>query len=173
MTLVRQWSWEHTGPRFHCWACSFSTGSSRFCWCQIFFAVYSASPVERPRGPGALWARLGSGCRPVRPGDGSARHGPGISDHHGAYRQPGRADSAPAVLPAESCSRAKACCCSPERQLVIFGIALCSIAGSRRTPSEGASAQHVQALSKSAWPSPSSPAYSLACPTWAWHSGET
>jgi len=114
MTLVRQWSWEHT------WATFSLLGMFVFNWIitfllvpNIFRRVFRVS-CERPRCAGPFWAGLGSGCCPVRPGDGTARHGPGISNHHGTYRQPGRVDSAPAVLPAESFSRAKACFCSPE-----------------------------------------------------------
>ena len=102
MTLVRQWSWEHT------WATFSLLGMLVFNWIITLllvpniFAVYSASPARDLADPGALRTGLGSRRRPVRPGDGTAWHGPGISHHHGAYRQPGRADSAAGVFSADS-----------------------------------------------------------------------
>ena len=139
MTLVRQWSWEHT------WAAFSLLGMFVFNWIITFllvpniFAVYSASPVKDL----AVLALFGLGW-----GVGAVLFGLGMERLSMALGYPiimGLIASLGALIPLllffpQSLFTSKGLFLLAGMALVIFGIALCSIAGSRRTPSEGKSA---------------------------------
>jgi L-rhamnose-H+ transport protein len=139
MTLVRQWSWEHT------WAAFSLLGMFVFNWTitlllvPSIFAVYSASPVKDL----AVLALFGLGW-----GVGAVLFGLGMERLGMALGYPiimGLIASLGALIPLllffpQSLFTSKGLFLLAGTALVIFGIALCSIAGSRRTPSEGKSA---------------------------------
>jgi L-rhamnose-H+ transport protein len=139
MTLVRQWLWEHT------WAAFSLLGMFVFNWIITLllvpniFAVYSASPVKDL----AVLALFGLGW-----GVGAVLFGLGIKRLGMALGYPiimGLIASLGALIPLllffpQSLFTSKGLFLLTGMALVIFGIALCSIAGSRRTPSEGKSA---------------------------------
>jgi len=139
MTLVRQWSWEHT------WAAFSLLGMFVFNWIITFllvpniFAVYSASPVKDL----AVLALFGLGW-----GVGAVLFGLGMERLGMALGYPiimGLIASLGALIPLllffpQSLFTSKGLFLLAGMALVIFGIALCSIAGTRRTASEGKSA---------------------------------
>jgi L-rhamnose-H+ transport protein len=139
MTLVRQWSWEHT------WAAFSLLGMFVFNWIITFllvpniFAVYSASPVKDL----AVLALFGLGW-----GVGAVLFGLGMKRLGMALGYPiimGLIASLGALIPLllffpQSLFTSKGLFLLAGMALVIFGIALCSIAGTRRTASEGKSA---------------------------------
>ena len=139
MTLVRQWLWEHT------WAAFSLLGMFAFNWIITLllvpniFAVYSASPVKDL----AVLALFGLGW-----GVGAVLFGLGMERLGMALGYPiimGLIASLGALIPLlvffpQSLFTNKGLFLLAGTALVIFGIALCSIAGSRRTPSEGKSA---------------------------------
>ena len=136
MTLVRQWSWEHT------WAAFSLLGMFVFNWIITLllvpniFAVYSASPVKDL----AVLALFGLGW-----GVGAVLFGLGMERLGMALGYPiimGLIASLGALIPLllffpQTLFTSKGLFLLAGTALVIFGIALCSIAGSRRTPSEG------------------------------------
>jgi L-rhamnose-H+ transport protein len=138
MTLVRQWLWEHT------WAAFSLLGMFVFKWIITLllvpniFAVYSASPVKDL----AVLALFGLGW-----GVGAVLFGLGMERLGMALGYPiimGLIASLGALIPLlvffpQSLFTNKGLFLLAGTALVIFGIALCSIAGSRRTPSEGKS----------------------------------
>jgi L-rhamnose-H+ transport protein len=138
MTLVRQWLWEHT------WAAFSLLGMFVFNWIITLllvpniFAVYSASPVKDL----AVLALFGLGW-----GVGAVLFGLGMERLGMALGYPiimGLIASLGALIPLlvffpQSLFTNKGLFLLAGTALVIFGIALCSIAGSRRTPSEGKS----------------------------------
>jgi L-rhamnose-H+ transport protein len=139
MTLVRQWSWEHT------WAAFSLLGMFVFNWTitlllvPSIFAVYSASPVKDL----AVLALFGLGW-----GVGAVLFGLGMERLGMALGYPiimGLIASLGALIPLlvffpHSIFTNKGLFLLAGTALVIFGIVLCSIAGSRRTTSEGKSA---------------------------------
>ena len=139
MTLVRQWLWEHT------WAAFSLLGMFVFNWIITLllvpniFAVYSASPVKDL----AVLAFFGLGW-----GVGAVLFGLGMERLGMALGYPiimGLIASLGALIPLlvffpQSLFTNKGLFLLAGTALVIYGIALCSIAGSRRTPSEGKSA---------------------------------
>ena len=139
MTLVRQWSWEHT------WAAFSLLGMFVFNWIITLllmpniFVVYSASPVKDL----VVLALFGLGW-----GVGAILFGLGMERLGMALGYPiimGLIASLGALIPLllffpQSLFTSKGLFLLTGMALVIFGIALCSIAGSRRTPSEGKSA---------------------------------
>ncbi len=138
MTLVRQWSWEHT------WATFSLLGMFVFNWIITLllvpniFAVYSASPVKDL----AVLALFGLGW-----GVGAVLFGLGMERLGMALGYPiimGLIASLGALIPLlvffpQTLFTTKGLFLLAGTALVIFGIALCSIAGSRRAPSEGKS----------------------------------
>ena len=140
MTLVRQWSWEHT------WATFSLLGMFVFNWIITLvlvpniFAVYSASPAKDL----AVLALFGLGW-----GVGAVLFGLGMERLGMALGYPiimGLIASLGALIPLllffpQSLFTGKGLFLLAGTVLVIFGIAFCSIAGSRRTPSEGTSAK--------------------------------
>jgi L-rhamnose-H+ transport protein len=139
MTLVRQWLWEHT------WAAFSLLGMFVFNWIITLllvpniFAVYSASPVKDL----AVLALFGLGW-----GVGAVLFGLGMERLGMALGYPiimGLIASLGALIPLlvffpQSLFTNKGLFLLAGTALVIFGIALCSIAGSHRSPSEGKSA---------------------------------
>ena len=139
MTLVRQWSWEHT------WATFSLLGMFVFNWIITLllvpniFAVYSASPGKDL----AVLAFFGLGW-----GVGAVLFGLGMERLGMALGYPiimGLIASLGALIPLllffpQSLFTGKGLFLLAGTALVILGIALCSIAGARRTPSEGKSA---------------------------------
>src|ERR1700730_3375966 len=139
MTLVRQWSWEHT------WAAFSLLGMFVFNWIITLLlvpnilAVYSASPV-RDLAVLALFG-LGWGVGAVLFGLGMERLGMAlgypiimvlIASLGALFRL--------LVFFPQSIFSNKGMFLLAGPALVIFGIALCSLAGSRRTPSDRKSA---------------------------------
>ena len=145
MTLVRQWSWEHT------WATFSLLGMFVFNWIITLvlvpniFAVYSASPAKDL----AILALFGLGW-----GVGAVLFGLGMERLGMALGYPiimGLIASLGALIPLlaffpQTLFTSKGLFLLAGTALVIFGIALCSIAGSRRTPSEGTSATRSSAF---------------------------
>jgi L-rhamnose-H+ transport protein len=139
MTLVRQWLWEHT------WAAFSLLGMFVFNWIITLllvpniFAVYSASPVKDL----AVLALFGLGW-----GVGAVLFGLGMERLGMALGYPiimGLIASLGALIPLlvffpQSLFTSKGLFLLAGTVLVIFGIVLCSVAGSRRTPSEDKSA---------------------------------
>jgi L-rhamnose-H+ transport protein len=139
MTFVRQWAWEHT------WAVFSLLGMFVFNWIITLllvpniFAVYSASPVKDL----AVLALFGLGW-----GVGAVLFGLGMERLGMALGYPiimGLIASLGALIPLlvffpQSLFTSKGLFLLVGTALVIFGIVLCSIAGSRRTPSEDKSA---------------------------------
>ena len=138
MTFVRQWSWEHT------WATFSLLGMFAFNWIITLllvpniFAVYSASPAKDL----AVLALFGLGW-----GVGAVLFGLGMQRLGMALGYPiimGLIASLGALIPLllffpQTLLTAKGLVLLAGTALVIFGIVLCSIAGSRRAPSEGKS----------------------------------
>jgi L-rhamnose-H+ transport protein len=138
MTFVRQWSWEHT------WAAFSLLGMFIFNWIITLllvpniFVVYFVSPVKDL----AVLALFGLGW-----GVGAVLFGLGMERLGMALGYPiimGLIASLGALIPLllffpQSLFTGKGLFLLAGTSLVIFGIALCSIAGSRRTPSEGKS----------------------------------
>jgi L-rhamnose-H+ transport protein len=136
MTLVHEWAWEHT------WAVFSLLGMLVFNWIITLllvpniFAVYSASPVKDL----AVLALFGLGW-----GVGAVLFGLGMERLGMALGYPiimGLIASLGALIPLllffpQSLFTIKGLFLFVGTALVISGIALCSIAGSRRTPSEG------------------------------------
>ena len=134
MTLVRQWSWEHT------WATFSLLGMFVFNWLITLllvpdiFAVYSASPAKDL----AVLALFGLGW-----GIGAVLFGLGMERLGMALGYPiimGLIASLGALIPLlvffpQALLTTKGLVLLAGTALVIFGIVLCSIAGSRRTPS--------------------------------------
>ena len=134
MTLVRQWSWEHT------WATFSLLGMFVFNWLITLllvpniFAVYSASPAKDL----AVLALFGLGW-----GVGAVLFGLGMERLGMALGYPiimGLIASLGALIPLlvffpQALLTTKGLVLLAGTALVIFGIVLCSIAGSRRTPS--------------------------------------
>src|ERR1700736_3036771 len=139
MTLVRRWSWEHT------WATFSLLGMFVFSWIIILLFVpnilsdYGVAP-ERDL---AILALFGAGW-----GAGAILFGLGMERLGMALGYPiimGLIASLGALIPLllffpQSLFTSKGLFLLAGMALVIFGIALCSIAGSRRSPSEGKSA---------------------------------
>src|SRR5580704_119394 len=139
MTLVRQWLWEHT------WAVFSLLGMFIFNWIITLllvpniFAVYAASPGKDL----AVLALFGLGW-----GVGAVLFGLGMERLGMALGYPiimGLIASLGALIPLlvffpQSLFTNKGLFLLAGTALVIYGIALCSIAGSRRTPSERKSA---------------------------------
>jgi L-rhamnose-H+ transport protein len=136
MTLVRQWLWEHT------WAAFSLLGMFVFNWIITLllvpniFAVYSASPVKDLAVLGLFG--LGWGVGAVLFGLGMERLGMAL----GYPIIMGLIASLGALIPLlvffpQSLFTNKGLFLLAGTALVIFGITLCSMAGSRRTPSEG------------------------------------
>ena len=135
MTLVRQWSWEHT------WATFSLLGMFVFNWIITLllvpniFAVYSASPARDL----AILALFGLGW-----GVGAVLFGLGMERLGMALGYPiimGLIASLGALIPLlvffpQTFLTSKGLVLLAGTALVIFGIVLCSIAGSRRTPSQ-------------------------------------
>ena len=128
---------------------------------------------ERPRGAGAFRAGLGYRRRPVRPGNGTPWHGPGLSHHHGAHRQPGRADSAARVLPANSSDNQRLGVARRDRAGDLRHRIVLHCRFAQNTFRQPSHRRRRRTHSRSAWPSRSWPAYSRASPMWGWHSVET
>ena len=136
MTLVRQWSWEHT------WATFSLLGMFVFNWIITLllvpniFAVYSASPARDL----AVLALFGLGW-----GVGAVLFGLGMDRLGMALGYPiimGLIASLGALIPLllffpQTLLTTKGVVLLAGTALVIFGIGLCSMAGSRRTPSAG------------------------------------
>jgi L-rhamnose-H+ transport protein len=134
MTLVRQWSWEHT------WAAFSLLGMFVFNWIitlllvPSIFAVYSSSPVKDL----AVLTLFGLGW-----GVGAVLFGLGMERLGMALGYPiimGLIASLGALIPLlvffpQSLFTSRGLFLLAGTALVIFGIALCSIAGSRRTSS--------------------------------------
>ncbi len=138
MTLVRQWSWEHT------WATFSVLGMLIFNWIITLlfvpniFAVYSASPT-RDLGILALFG-LGWGVGAVLFGLGMERLGMAL----GYPIIMGLIASLGALIPLlvffpQTLFTAKGFVLLGGTALVIFGITMCSKAGSRRAPTEATS----------------------------------
>ncbi len=139
MTMVRQWSWEHT------WATFSLLGMFVFNWIITLllvpgiFAVYSASPAKDL----AVLALFGLGW-----GVGAVLFGLGMERLGMALGYPiimGLIASLGALIPLlvffpQTLFTSKGLVLLGGTVLVIFGIVLCSMAGSRRTPSENKSA---------------------------------
>jgi L-rhamnose-H+ transport protein len=144
MTLVRQWSWEHT------WATFSLLGMLVFNWTITLllvpniFAVYSASPARDL----CILALFGLGW-----GVGAVLFGLGMERLGMALGYPiimGLIASLGALIPLlvffpQTLFKGRGLILLAGTALVIFGISLCSIAGSRRAPdaaksSEGPSA---------------------------------
>jgi L-rhamnose-H+ transport protein len=138
MTLVRQWSWEHT------WATFSLLGMFVFNWIITLllvpniFAVYAASPGRDL----AVLALFGMGW-----GVGAVLFGLGMDRLGMALGYPiimGLIASLGALIPLlvffpQTILTAKSLVLLAGTALVIFGIVLCSIGGSRRAPSEAKS----------------------------------
>jgi len=138
MTLVKRWSWEHT------WATFSLLGMLVFNWIitLVFvpniFAVYGASPGRDL----AILALFGLGW-----GVGAVLFGLGMDRLGMALGYPiimGLIASLGALIPLlvffpQTLLTARGMILLAGSGLVIFGIVLCSIAGSRRTPSENTS----------------------------------
>ena len=138
MTLVRRWSWEHT------WATFSLLGMFVFNWIITLlfvpniFAAYAASP---PRDL-AILALFGMGW-----GVGAVLFGLGMDKLGMALGYPiimGLIASLGALIPLlvffpQTLVTARGLVLLTGTALVIFGIALCSIGGSRRAPSGGTS----------------------------------
>jgi L-rhamnose-H+ transport protein len=138
MTLVRQWSWEHT------WATFSLLGMLVFNWIiTLLFvpnilAVYAASP----RRDLTLLALFGLGW-----GVGAVLFGLGMDGLGMALGYPiimGLIASLGALIPLlvffpQTLFTSKGLVLLAGTALVIFGIVLCSVGGSRRVPSEGKS----------------------------------
>ncbi|MGH9503994.1 MAG: L-rhamnose/proton symporter RhaT [Terriglobales bacterium] len=136
MTLVRQWSWEHT------WATFSLLGMFVFNWIITLllvpniFAVYSASPAKDL----AVLALFGLGW-----GVGAVLFGLGMDRLGMALGYPiimGLIASLGALIPLllffpQTLVATKGVVLLAGTALVIFGIVLCSVAGSRKTPSDG------------------------------------
>ena len=139
MTLVRAWSWEHT------WATFSLLGMFVFNWIITLllvpniFAVYAASPARDL----AILALFGLGW-----GIGAVLFGLGMERLGMALGYPiimGLIASLGALIPLlvffpQTLFTSKGLILLAGTALVIFGIVLCSIAGSRRTPSQSKSA---------------------------------
>ncbi len=138
MTLVKRWSWEHT------WATFSLLGMLGFNWIITLlfvpniFAVYAASPGRDL----AILALFGLGW-----GVGAVLFGLGMDRLGMALGYPiimGLIASLGALIPLlvffpQTLLTTRGVILLAGTALVIFGIVLCSIAGSRRTPSEGKS----------------------------------
>lgn len=138
MTLVKRWSWEHT------WATFSLLGMLVFNWIITLlfvpniFAVYAASPGRDL----AILALFGLGW-----GVGAVLFGLGMDRLGMALGYPiimGLIASLGALIPLlvffpQTLLTTRGVILLAGTALVIFGIVLCSIAGSRRTPSEGKS----------------------------------
>jgi L-rhamnose-H+ transport protein len=138
MTLVRRWSWEHT------WATFSLLGMFLFNWIITLllvpniFAVYGASP---PRDLAVL-ALFGMGW-----GVGAVLFGLGMDRLGMALGYPiimGLIASLGALIPLliffpQTFGTTKGLVLLVGTALVVFGIVLCSIGGSRRAPAEGKS----------------------------------
>ena len=136
MTLVKRWSWEHT------WATFSLLGMLGFNWIITLlfvpniFAVYAASPGR----DFAILALFGLGW-----GVGAVLFGLGMDRLGMALGYPiimGLIASLGALIPLlvffpQTLLTTRGVILLAGTALVIFGIVLCSIAGSRRTPSEG------------------------------------
>jgi L-rhamnose-H+ transport protein len=146
MTLVRQWSWEHT------WATFSLLGMFVFNWIITLllvpkiFAVYAASP---PRDLAVL-ALFGMGW-----GGGAVLFGLGMDRLGMALGYPiimGLIASLGALIPLlvffpQTLLTTRGLVLLTGTALVIFGIVLCSMGGSRRAPSRGkAAATHSNAF---------------------------
>lgn len=135
MTMVRAWSWEHT------WATFSLLGMFVFNWIITLllvpdiFAVYAASPAQDI----AILALFGLGW-----GVGAVLFGLGMERLGMALGYPiimGLIASLGALIPLlvffpQTLFTSKGLVLLAGTALVIFGIVLCSIAGSRRTPSQ-------------------------------------
>ena len=138
MTLVRQWAWEHT------WATFSLLGMLVFNWIitlllvPSIFAVYAASPGRDL----AVLAVFGLGW-----GIGAVLFGLGMDKLGMALGYPiimGLIASLGALIPLlvffpQTLFTTKGVVLLAGTALVIFGIVLCSVGGSRRTPAEGKS----------------------------------
>ncbi len=138
MTMVRQWSWEHT------WATFSLLGMLVFNWVITFlfvpniFAVYAASPPREL----VILALFGMGW-----GVGAVLFGLGMDRLGMALGYPiimGLIASLGALIPLlvffpQTLLTTKGLVLLTGTALVIFGIALCSLGGSRRAPSGGRS----------------------------------
>ena len=138
MTLVRQWSWEHT------WATFSLLGMFVFNWIITLllvpniFAVYSASPAKDL----AVLALFGLGW-----GVGAILFGLGMERLGMALGYPiimGLIASLGALIPLlvffpQALLTGKGLVLLAGTALVIFGIVLCSLAGSRRKPADSQS----------------------------------
>jgi L-rhamnose-H+ transport protein len=138
MTLVKRWSWEHT------WATFSLLGMLVFNWIITLlfvpniFAVYAASPGRDL----AILALFGLGW-----GVGAVLFGLGMDRLGMALGYPiimGLIASLGALIPLlvffpQTLLTTRGVILLAGTAMVIFGIVLCSIAGSRRTPSEGKS----------------------------------
>lgn len=138
MTLVRKWAWEHT------WATFSLLGMLVFNWILTLlfvpniFAVYAASPSRDL----AVLALFGLGW-----GVGAVLFGLGMDKLGMALGYPiimGLIASLGALIPLlvffpQKLFTAKGVVLLAGTALVIFGIVLCSVGGSRRRPSEGKS----------------------------------
>ena len=136
MTLVRQWSWEHT------WATFSLLGMLVFNWVITLlfvpniFSVYAASPVRDL----AILAVFGMGW-----GVGAVLFGLGMDRLGMALGYPiimGLIASLGALIPLlvffpQTLFTTKGLVLLTGTALVIFGIVLCSLGGSRRAPSAG------------------------------------
>jgi L-rhamnose-H+ transport protein len=146
MTLVRQWSWEHT------WATFSLLGMLVFNWIITLvlvpniFAVYSASPARNLE----VLVLFGLGW-----GVGAVLFGLGMDRLGMALGYPvimGLIAGLGALIPLliffpQALWTTKGLALLAGTAMVIFGIVLCSIGGSRRTPSEGTStATHSSAF---------------------------
>ncbi len=139
MTLVRQWSWEHT------WATFSLFGMFVFNWIITLllvpniFAVYGSSPLRDL----AVLALFGAGW-----GVGAVLFGLGMDRLGMALGYPiimGLIASLGALIPLlvffpQTLLTTKGLILLAGTALVIFGIVLCSVAGSRRQPSSSGSA---------------------------------
>jgi L-rhamnose-H+ transport protein len=140
MTFVKGWSWEHT------WATFSLLGMLLFNWVislllvPDIFRVYSASPVHDL----TVLALFGAGW-----GVGAVLFGLGMDRLGMALGYPvimGLIAALGALIPLlvffpQTLATAKGLMLLAGTALVIFGIALCSIAGSRRTPNEKSGTQ--------------------------------
>jgi L-rhamnose-H+ transport protein len=146
MTLVRQWSWEHT------WATFSLFGMFLFNWIITLllvpniFAVYGSSPL----GDLAVLALFGMGW-----GVGAVLFGLGMDRLGMALGYPiimGLIASLGALIPLlvffpQTLLTTKGLVLLAGTALVIFGIVLCSVAGSRRQPApDGASTRSSSAF---------------------------
>jgi L-rhamnose-H+ transport protein len=138
MTLVRQWSWEHTWTTFSLLGMLVFNWIITFLFVPNILTVYAASP-----GPDlAVLALFGLGW-----GVGAVLFGLGMDRLGMALGYPiimGLIASLGALIPLlvffpQTLFSSKGLVLLAGTALVIFGILLCSVGGSRRSPSEGKS----------------------------------